>query len=190
LRQAFVPFRGTATLTERFVGYVMVVGIKLFVVYAVVGAGTQVAPSWAAFVNRGNIFDLNIPLNIAAAALVFFMLAHQIPALAGSLAMGTVGMTLHDVLGVTSSAVRVAMVGVAAPAAVGAAAGVARSTLRIAQAAAQANAGAVRSIMTGARAGAGTLSREALLATVPRLQQASTRLLQQATAARPQTGTS
>src|SRR5581483_8863514 len=130
---AFVRFRGTAALTERFLGYVIAVGIKLFIVYVLVGAGMQWAPSWAAFVNSGNIFDLNIPLNIAAAALVFFMLAHQIPALAGSLAMGTVGMTFHDVLGATSSAVRVAIVGMAAPAAVGAATGVARGTLGIAQ---------------------------------------------------------
>lgn len=186
---AFVPFRGTAALTERFLGYVIAVGIKLFIVYALVGAGAQLAPSWAAFVTSGNIFDLNIPLNIAAAALVFFMLAHKIPALAGSLALGTVGMTFHDVLGATSGAVRVAMVGVAAPAAVGAAAGAARSAVSIAQAAAQAHGGGVRGIMNGATAGAGALSREALLVTVPRLQQASTRLQQHAKAARARAGT-
>jgi len=187
---AFVPFRGTAALTERFLGYVIAVGIKLFIVYVLVGAGMQLAPSWAAFVNSGNIFDLNIPLNIAAAALVFFMLAHQIPALAGSLAMGTVGMTFHDVLGATSSAVRVAIVGMAAPAAVGAATGVARGTLGIAQTVAQVNGGGVRGIMNGARAGAGALSQEALLATVPRLQQASARLQKQAKGARLRNGTS
>src|SRR5215510_232118 len=158
---AFVPFRGTAALTERFLGYVIAVGIKLFMVYVLVGAGAQLAPNWAAFVASGNIFDLNIPLNIAAAALVFFMLAHKIPSLAGSLAMGTVGMTLHDVMGVTSSALRVAMVGAAAPAAVGVAAAVARGAVGVAQAATQARGGGVRGILSGARAGASALSREA-----------------------------
>jgi type IV secretion system protein TrbL len=188
---AFVPFRGTAALTERFLGYVIAVGIKLFMVYVLVGAGAQLAPAWAAYINSGNIFDLNIPLNLAAAAFVFFMLAHKIPSLAGSLAMGTVGMTLHDITGAASSAIRVAVAGVSAPAVVGAAAGVVRGAVGIGQAAAQANGGGVRSIMSGTRAGVSALSREAAAATVPRLQRAGARLQQQAreAQARTQTGT-
>ena len=175
---AFVPFRGTAAITERYLGAVIAVGIKLFVLNLIVGAGTQLAPAWGAYVNSVSQFsNIHLPVAIAFAAVTFFMLAWKIPALAGALAVGGVGLTLHDVVGAAGSALRIATV---PPAASIATAGMVRGAQGIAQAAAAAAGGGPRGAAIGAQMARQALTREALAATVPRLQRASERVQQQA----------
>ena len=120
--------------------------------------------------------DLNVPLTIAFSALLFFLLSSRIPSLAASLALGTVGLSLHDVLGATGSAIRVA-------ATVAAAGPVAAGTVGVARASQAAGGGAIGALK-GMSASVGALSREALAASVPRLQQAGSHLQQQAREAR------
>src|SRR5262245_57141765 len=44
---AFVPFRGTAAISERYLSFVIAIGIKLFMISIIVGAGTLLAPGRA-----------------------------------------------------------------------------------------------------------------------------------------------
>jgi hypothetical protein len=104
-------------------------------------------------------------------------LSSRIPSLAASLALGTVGLTLHDVLSASGSAIRVA-------ATVAASGSVATGAVGVARAASQATGGGPIGALRGMGAGVRALSREALAASVPRLQQAGSHLQQQARATR------
>src|SRR5438552_6052133 len=111
----FAEFRGTAAVSERYLGYVVAVGIKLLALYLIVGAGSTLAPQWGTLINQESMFSFQVPLVILGAALLYGVVAWRVPSVAGALASGTVALGFHDVLGATVMATRtVAGAGMAA----------------------------------------------------------------------------
>jgi type IV secretion system protein TrbL len=162
----FGAFRGTASISEKYLSYVVAVGVKLFVIYLIVGAGATLAPLWASFITQENMQTFSTPLAILGGAAAYGLVAWQIPSLAASAVSGAVGMGIHEAIGTTVMATRLAMSSVAAPMALAggawAAGGIARQTARL-------SGGGVGGAIRGLGAGVGAVGREAMQAAVPRL---------------------
>lgn len=165
----FAAFRGTAAISERYLSFTIGIGLKLLVIYLLVGAGTTLAPAWAALITATTIFDFYTPFTIAFAAALYATVAMRIPQLAGALASGNVSMGFADVLGAATTATRTAAAAgrAAATGIVGGqvAGGAARLGIANAQ---QAGGGAWGAIKGGIQT-AGALSSEAARAAVPGL---------------------
>jgi len=179
----FSVFRGTAAITERYLAYVVGVGLKFFMIYLIVGAGTVLAPAWGAFINAASMFEFTVPLTIAFSSLLYFLLATRIPALAASLATGTTSLGFADVVGTAIGAIRVAAIASAAGS-------VAAGTLAVGQAAARTAGGGWRGAVRGTWTAGSALSREAAEATVPRLHYIGSNLQRQGESIRNQQQTS
>src|SRR5262245_4193421 len=152
---AFAPFRGTSAITERFLASIIAIGIKLFALYLIVGVGVLLASRWASFITAGALLSFKVPIRIAVSALLFWLLATRIPAIAASMATGAVSLAATDVFAAAGSAIRLA--------ATAAAAGpIATGTVSVARAASQAAGGGAIGALRGIRAGVGALSREAI----------------------------
>jgi type IV secretion system protein TrbL len=183
---AFLPFRGTSVISERYLSVVIAVGIKLFMIYILVAAGTQLAPGWGSFISSKADLTYVDLFALGFAAVLFLMLAMRIPHLAASVTTGVSSLGMGDVLAASGTAIRAAtIIGAGAAGAVGGTSAVS-GAVSIGQARAAAAGGGIRGAISGFAAGAGALSREALAAAVPRLHQSSTRLQQQAKEARAQ----
>lgn len=122
----FAGSRWTMPFAERYLSYAVAIGIKLFVLYLIIGVGTALAASWApALANAGTSpADL---FAILGASLVYMIVAWQIPSFASSLIAGSVNLTLGSALytGGSMAAMALGVKGIAAKAA---AAGVRGST--------------------------------------------------------------
>ena len=179
----FSAFRGTAAITERYLAYVIGVGLKFFVIYLIIGAGMSLAASWGAYVSTASMFEFTVPLTLAFGALLYFLLATRIPTLTASLATGTVGLGFGDVVATALGAIR----GAAVTAGVAVTTGpIASGAIGVGQATARAAGGGVRGALLGMRATGGALSRESAAAAVPRLQRAAGNLQEMAASARVQ----
>jgi type IV secretion system protein TrbL len=104
----FAAFRGTASISERYLSFTIGIGLKLLVIYLLVGAGTTLAPAWIALINSTSMFDFYTPFTIAFAAVLYATVAMRISRLAASLASGNVSMSFHDVLGAATTATHAA----------------------------------------------------------------------------------
>jgi type IV secretion system protein TrbL len=168
----FAAFRGTASISERFLSMTIGVGLKLFTIYLVIGAGTVLAPAWGALITQTSMLDMAVPFTIAFAAMLYAMVATKIPALAGAMASGAVSMSFHDVLGAATTAGRMPamMAGPAAAAAVGAGVGVATAKMAIGNA--QTGSGGIGGAVMGSLKAAGTAGNALAGAAVPRLNRA------------------
>src|SRR5262249_47507622 len=132
---SFAPFRGTAAITERYLGFMIAVGIKLFTIYLLLSAGGTLAPVLAGFITDTTILHFNIPLIIAGLAWLFALAAKRMPALASSIALGGVNVSAMELVHSTLSMIRAAGA-IAAAAFTGAAVGaLAVGTASVAQAA-------------------------------------------------------
>lgn len=179
----FAAFRGTSGITERYLGYTIAVGLRLFVIHLLVGAGLQLAQGWADSINDTTVFDMATPLSIAGSALLFALLTWRIPKLAGALASGVTSLGVTDVFGVAGGAVRFAAMAVPAGQ-------IAAGAMTIAQATSTAKGGGMPGMLAGISAGGGALAREVSAASVPRLHQAARRISAHADATRrPSTDT-
>jgi type IV secretion system protein TrbL len=165
----FAAFRGTASISERYLSFTIGVGLKLFVIYLLVGAGTLLAPEWGKLINETSMLDYKIPFTIAFAALMYAAVAMRIPQLAGALASGSVAMSFHDVLGAASTATRTAATAGTAAATAGVGAATLGATARLGGALASQAGGGVMGALKGGFQAAHALSTESARATVPRL---------------------
>jgi type IV secretion system protein TrbL len=93
----FAPFRGTFVITERFLGYVVAVGLKLFTTYLIVSAGAFLAVQWGTMLHDA-WQNPGIPLSVMVGSMLFAFVAWRVPRLAASLATGAVGFTTSDLL--------------------------------------------------------------------------------------------
>ncbi len=89
----FTGSRWTLVFGEKYVGYAVSVGIKLFMLELIVGLGYGLGQQWAALFCNG-IAPPETYIEVVGAALVFGFLAWQIPSLAASLMNGAPRMTL------------------------------------------------------------------------------------------------
>ncbi len=104
----FTGSRWTLVFGEKYVGYAVSVGIKLFMLELIVGLGYNLGQQWAALFYNG-IAPPETYIEVVGAALVFGFLAWQIPSLAASLMNGAPRMTLGSFVN-TAGAVAVGSV--------------------------------------------------------------------------------
>ncbi|HEY5312300.1 MAG TPA: P-type conjugative transfer protein TrbL, partial [Pirellulales bacterium] len=98
----FTGSRWTLVFGEKYVGYAISVGIKLFMLELIVGLGYSLGQQWAALFDNG-IAPPETYVEVVGAALVFGFLVWQIPSLAGSLMNGAPRMTLGNFLSTAGS---------------------------------------------------------------------------------------
>jgi type IV secretion system protein TrbL len=90
----FSGSRWTLPFSEKYVAYAVSVGIKLFMLYLIVGLGQTLAGQWTVLFTPGVIASPDVYIGVAGSALVFMLLGWQIPSLAASLMNGSPIMTL------------------------------------------------------------------------------------------------
>lgn len=114
----FSGSRWTLPFSEKYVAYAVSVGIKLFMLYLIVGLGQTLASEWAALFTPSVIAAPDVYIGVAGSALIFMLLGWHIPGLAASVMNGSPIMTL----GTAASTVGTTVAGGAALAAGGLAA--------------------------------------------------------------------
>src|SRR6266852_4299016 len=76
----FAAFRGTAGFADSLIAYTFGVGIKVFLLYLIVGLGTGIARSWIPLIQTSTFFGPDSPLlEVVGGAVIFAILAIQIP---------------------------------------------------------------------------------------------------------------
>ena len=91
----FSAFRGTAGFAENLIAYTFGVGIKIFLLYLIVGLGTEIARGWIPLIQTSTFFGPASPLlQVVGGAVIFAVLAIRIPhVVAGRLAgQGSMGL--------------------------------------------------------------------------------------------------
>ena len=122
----------TSSFGEKYIGYMISVGIKLLVIYAIVGLGGNIIASEITYINNFSAPGTNFPpmdlLSIGTTMLIYGVIGMQVPGMAGSLMNGSPNMSLGNVAGGAAAiAGGVAAAGMAAAAgAAGAAQGLAK----------------------------------------------------------------
>ncbi len=116
----FFGSRWTLPFAEKYIGYAVHVGIKLMVLYLIVGLGPTVANDATSFIKTfhaaaGSGYPpLADYLNVGIGSLIFGVIGYMIPSLAGSLMSGTPSMSMGNTM---PAAAAVGGATVAAPAA-------------------------------------------------------------------------
>ena len=96
LMLGFAGLRWSLVFTERYLGYVMSVGIKLFVLYLIIGLGQSLAPQFMtvlADAARQGLPQPSVYFDLMGGALVFMVIGWQVPLLASSLMTGSPSLT-------------------------------------------------------------------------------------------------
>ncbi len=76
----FAAFRGTAAFAENLIAYTFGVGIKIFLLYLIVGLGSQIAKSWIPLIQSSTFFGPQSPLlEVVGGAIIFAVLAVRVP---------------------------------------------------------------------------------------------------------------
>src|SRR5439155_659171 len=88
--------RWTKFFTERYLSYVASVGVKLFVLYLIMGVGMSIAARWVAVLNRGGFSPFPF-FYVMGGSLVFLFLTWHIPSVAAAMMVGAVHLSLADV---------------------------------------------------------------------------------------------
>ena len=92
----FSGSRWTKFFSERYLSYVASVGVKLFVLYLIMGVGMSIAARWVPLLAEGG-FSPTPLLHVTGGALVFLFLTWHIPSVAGAMMAGAVTLSLADV---------------------------------------------------------------------------------------------
>ncbi|OYV51619.1 MAG: hypothetical protein B7X10_00605 [Burkholderiales bacterium 21-58-4] len=91
----------TSSFGEKYIGYLISIGIKLLVIYAIVGLGQNLINSENQYIQ--NWQSQSMPpldlLTVGASMLIYGVLGMQVPGLAGSLMNGSPNMSLGNVAG-------------------------------------------------------------------------------------------
>jgi type IV secretion system protein TrbL len=76
----FAAFRGTAGYAEGFLNYIVHLGIKIFLMYLVVGIGADVSRSWVPLLTPDHNFGAGSPIwQVFGGVLVFAIMTYRIP---------------------------------------------------------------------------------------------------------------
>lgn len=95
----FAAFRGTAGLAENLVAYTFGVGVKIFLLYLIVGLGTDIARGWIPLIQTSTFFGPASPLfQVVGGAVIFAVLAIRIPNVVASRLAGQGSMGLAAAL--------------------------------------------------------------------------------------------
>jgi len=93
----FAGSRWTMPFAERYLGYAVAIGIKLFVLYLIIGVGTALAASWAPTLAGAGTSPADL-FAILGASVVYMIVSWQIPSFASSMIAGSVNLTLGSAL--------------------------------------------------------------------------------------------
>src|SRR5438552_5904046 len=91
----FAGSRWTKFFTERCLSYVASIGVKLFVLYLIMGVGMGIAARWMPILERGGFSPIPF-FYVMGGSLVFVFLTWHIPSVAGSMMAGAVSLSLAD----------------------------------------------------------------------------------------------
>ena len=117
----FLGFAGsqwTRFFTERYLSYVASVGVRLFVLYLIMGVGMEIAARWMSILERGGFSPIPF-FYVMGGSLVFVFLTWHIPSVAGSITAGAVSLSLADAARPATLGMRAAGAGLTAVGAVG-----------------------------------------------------------------------
>jgi len=117
----FAGSRWTKFFTERYLSYVASIGVKLFVLYLIMGVGMGIAARWMPVLERGGFSPIPF-FYVMGGSLVFVFLTWHIPSVAGSMMAGAVSLSLADAVYPAIWGSRAAGAGLIAASAVGGAA--------------------------------------------------------------------
>jgi type IV secretion system protein TrbL len=111
----FVGFSGarwTKFFTERYLSYLASVGVKLLVLYLIMGVGMSIAARWVPVLERGGFSPIPF-FYVMGGSLVFLFLTWHIPSVASAMMVGAVHLSLADVYYPTMLAGRAGALGFA-----------------------------------------------------------------------------
>ena len=86
----------TQVFAEKYLGYAVSVGIKLFVLYLIVGLGQNLANTW---VTQLGTFTPETVIQVGVAALIYGAMGIMVPGIAGSMLNGSPSMSLGNTAG-------------------------------------------------------------------------------------------
>lgn len=93
----------TSSFGEKYIGYLVSVGIKLLMIYAIIGLGQNLINSELAYIAKyttpGNALPPTDLLTVGVSMLIYGVIGMQAPGLAGSLMNGSPNMSLGNVAG-------------------------------------------------------------------------------------------
>ncbi|SCC92985.1 P-type conjugative transfer protein TrbL [Thiomonas sp. X19] len=93
----------TSTFGETYIGYMVSVGIKLLIIYAIAGLGGNLISNEIAYINHWMTSKKSLPpmdlLSVGTAMLIYGVMGMQVPGLAASMMNGSPSMTLGNVAG-------------------------------------------------------------------------------------------
>jgi type IV secretion system protein TrbL len=76
----FAAFRGTAAFAENLIAYTFGVGIKIFLLYLIVGLGSQIARGWIPLIQSSTFFGPASPMfQVVGGSIIFAVLTIRIP---------------------------------------------------------------------------------------------------------------
>ena len=92
----FAGFRATAGITEGYIEYAFRVGIRLFMLYLLVGIGTSLASEWEAVIRGSGGLDITPVMQVVAGATVFAIIVFKIPREAASIVTGGLRLGIRE----------------------------------------------------------------------------------------------
>ncbi len=122
----FGASRWTVPYTERYISLVVSTGVRLMVLYMIIGLGQTLSNTWVQEASQIALSTAGLQslFGLLASVIVFMALAWQVPKLAGSILQGSLQMGSADLIAPAMSAAVVAgTIGAVATAGVGAVAG-------------------------------------------------------------------
>jgi len=122
----FGASRWTVPYTERYISLVVSTGVRLMVLYMIVGLGQTLSNTWVQEASQIPLSTAGLQslFGLLASVIVFMALAWQVPKLAGSILQGSLQMGSSDLIApAISAAIAAGTIGAVATAGVGAVAG-------------------------------------------------------------------
>ncbi len=97
----FLGFAGsswTMLLTERYLAYALATGVKLFMLYGLMGVGTRLTSQWGMMLEQVGGFSPRIYLEVLGSSIIFAGVTWCIPRMAAGLMSGAVSLAFSDLV--------------------------------------------------------------------------------------------
>ena len=103
----FLGFGGsrfTSDFVQKYIGYAVAIGVKLFMLYLIIGVGMHISSNWATTIQAGDDLIEN-GLIIMGGSLIFLFLSWSIPNMAASMLSGAPALTAGGAGAVAAGAI-------------------------------------------------------------------------------------
>lgn len=105
LMLGFSGSRWTTQYAANYLSYAVSVGTKLFVLYLVIGVGSNIAITWGNLITMGGLKNLTPFFEVLGSSLIFASIAMTIPSKAASLVSGATHASFSTLVATTGSAI-------------------------------------------------------------------------------------